>query len=167
MTKPESADLLVEIGCEELPPLSLQRLAESLYEGCRKRLEAAGIAHEAEASRVFYTPRRLAFRIAQVAARQADQVQDRKGPAVEAAFDAEGKPTAAATGFARSVGHEVEELERHKTDMGEWLFCRVEKPGQALDELIFPILEQALAELPITRPMRWSGHAFSFVRPVH
>lgn len=167
MTKTESADLLVEIGCEELPPLSLQRLAESFYEGCRNRLEAAGIAHEAETSRVFYTPRRLAFRIAQVAARQADQVQDRKGPAVEAAFDPEGRPTAAATGFARSVGREVEELERHTTDKGEWLFCRVEQPGQALDELIFPILEQALAELPITRPMRWSGHAFSFVRPVH
>lgn len=167
MTKSGAADLLVEIGCEELPPLSLQRLAESFYEGCGKRLEAAGFAHEAEASRVFYTPRRLAFRIAQVAARQVDQVQDRKGPAVEAAFDAEGKPTAAATGFARSVGREVEALERHATDKGEWLFCRVEQPGQTLDELIFPILEQALADLPITRPMRWSGHAFSFVRPVH
>jgi glycyl-tRNA synthetase beta chain len=161
------ADLLVELGCEELPPGSLRPLAQAFLDGVVGALGAAGVALDAEASRVFYSPRRLAFRLASVAGRQPDQVQERKGPAVAAAFDRDGKPTAAAVGFARSVGCEVADLEHRETDKGAWLFCRVETPGKPLSELLFPILEHALSALPIARPMRWSDHDYAFVRPVH
>lgn len=167
VTEPTRADLLVELGCEELPPGTLRQLAEAFFASVSEQLQAAGVAYDEQNSRLFYTPRRLAFRLASVADRQPDQVQDRKGPAVSAAFDKEGKPTAAAEGFARSVGRPVDELERQQTDKGEWLFCRVESPGKPLDELLYPVLEKALSRLPVAKPMRWAAHDFSFVRPVH
>jgi glycyl-tRNA synthetase beta chain len=105
--------------------------------------------------------------ISGVANSQPDQVIDRKGPALTAAFDADKQPTKAATGFARSVGKTVEELDTLKTDAGEWLYCRIEKPGLSLDGLVYPMLEKALASLPIAKPMRWASNDFSFIRPVH
>lgn len=167
MSNANNADLLIELGCEELPPKSLPLLAESLLSGFITQLEKAGISFNADASRVYYTPRRLTLLMSQVANGQPHQVLERKGPAVAAAFDADGKATPAAMGFARSVGKSVDELDTLKTEQGEWLFCKVEKPGQALSELLFPMLEKALADLPVAKPMRWADNDFSFIRPVH
>ena len=163
----ERADLLIELGCEELPPKSLTRLGETLFEGVLSQLEKAEIAFDANASKLYYTPRRLAVLVSNVAGSQPDQVLERKGPALSAAFDHEGKPTPAAAGFARSVGKDVAELETLKNDKGEWLYCRIEKPGQKLADLLFPMLEKALAALPVAKPMRWASNDFSFIRPVH
>ena len=162
-----AADLLIELGCEELPPKSLPKLGRALFDGFSDQLRKAELAFDAEASRVFYTPRRLALLMAGVAASQPDQVMERKGPAVSAAFDADKQPTPAALGFARSVAKSVEELDTLKTGQGEWLYCRVEKPGQALISMLFPMLEKALAGLPVAKPMRWASNDFSFIRPVH
>ncbi len=164
---PGSADLLIELGCEELPPKSLSRLGQTLFDGFLNQLNKAELTFNAEGSHAFYTPRRLALLISGVAAKQPDQVIDRKGPALAAAFDAENQPTPAAAGFARSVGKSVDELDTLKTDAGEWLYCRLEKPGQALDVLLYPMLEKALAALPVAKPMRWASNDFSFIRPVH
>lgn len=161
------ADLLIELGCEELPPKSLPKLGNALLAGFSAQLEKAGIKFDSSASRVFYTPRRLALLMRSVADSQPHQVLERKGPAVAAAFDADGQPTPAASGFARSVGKSVDELETLKTDKGEWLFCRVEKEGEKLAGLLFPMLEKALAGLPVAKPMRWASNDFSFIRPVH
>ena len=160
-------DLLVELGCEELPPKTLQRLARSFYDGVCKGLADAGIPFGDGNGDVFFTPRRLGFRIPQVSAKQPDQVLERRGPAISASFDADGNPTQAALGFARSVACEVGDLERQKSEKGVWLFCRVEKPGKPLVEILYPVLEKALGALPVAKPMRWSDHSFSFVRPVH
>ena len=160
-------DLLIELGCEELPPKSLPALANSLFAGFSAQLEKAGLSFNSAGSRVFYTPRRLALLMSRVAAGQADQVLERKGPAMQAAFDENGQATQAAQGFARSVGKSVDELETLKSDKGEWLFCRVEKAGEQSTELLFPMLEKTLAALPVTKPMRWASNDFSFVRPVH
>ena len=162
-----SADLLIELGCEELPPKSLSRLGNALFSEFLNQLDKAELSFNRNGSRVYYTPRRLALLISGVASGQPDQVIDRKGPALSAAFDAEKQPTAAASGFARSVGKTVEELDTLKTDAGEWLYCRIEKPGLALDALLYPMLEKALATLPVAKPMRWASNDFSFIRPVH
>jgi glycyl-tRNA synthetase beta chain len=162
-----TADLLFELGCEELPPKTLQRLAGSLYDSVCKGLTATGIELDVEENRIFYTPRRLGFLIRGVPSKQPDQVLERTGPAISAAFDSEGNPSKAAAGFARSVGMDVGQLDRKKTDKGEWLYCKIEQPGKPLSELLYPILEKALSDLPIAKPMRWSDHEFSFVRPVH
>jgi len=162
-----AADLLVELGCEELPPKALDAIRDAFFAGVMSGLEKNRIGFDPERSRAWSTPRRLAFVIAAVAARQPDQELERRGPALSAAFDAEGRPTGAAIGFARSVGRAPEALETLKTDKGEWLYCRVREAGKPLDELIYPVLEQAVRELPVPRPMRWADHDFSFVRPVH
>jgi glycyl-tRNA synthetase beta chain len=161
------ADLLVEIGCEELPPKALDELREALFSGVADELEKQLLAFDRAGSTAYSTPRRLALLLRDVAAGQQDLVQERRGPAVQAAFTADGEPTGAALGFARSVGMEVSELGRMTTDKGEWLYARVTQTGKSLDELIFPALEQAIRLLPVPRPMRWADHDFSFVRPVH
>ena len=162
-----ASDLLIELGCEELPPKSLPTLAETFYQGLVSQLEKAEFTFNRSTSRFFYTPRRLAVLVSDLAFRQPDQVLERKGPALAAAFDGENNPTPAAQGFARSVGRSVEELETLKTDKGEWLYCKVEKPGKELDELLLSMLEKALADLPVAKPMRWASNDFSFIRPVH
>ena len=159
--------LLVELGCEELPPKALDSIRQALFTAVIDGLEEQGIVFEAEGSCSFSTPRRLAVYIDQVSARQSDQDQERRGPALTAAFDGDGNPTSAALGFARSVGKEVSELDSVKTSKGEWLFAKKHVPGKPLSELIFPILEKAIKQLPVPKPMRWASHDFSFVRPVH
>ncbi|MDX1555562.1 MAG: glycine--tRNA ligase subunit beta [Xanthomonadales bacterium] len=138
-----------------------------MAQGVADRLEKANIAFDRAASRSFSTPRRLALLLAAVAGAQPDQTLERRGPAVAAAFDAEGQPTPAAEGFARSVGTDVGSLQRIKTDKGEWLYCEQHVAGQPLEALLFDILHDALRQLPIPRPMRWADHDFSFARPVH
>jgi len=160
-------DLLVELGCEELPPKALDTIREALYAGVKTGLEKQNLLFDPAGSRSFSTPRRLTVLFKDVAASQPDQDQERRGPALGAAFDSEGKATPAAMGFARSVGKEVSELETVKTEKGEWLYTKLHVPGKTLSDLIYPILEQAIKHLPVPKPMRWANHDFSFVRPVH
>lgn len=160
-------DLLVELGCEELPPLALDRLTRAFFDGVCAGLKEAGIAFDVEGSRALNSPRRMSLLLRGVAERQPDRMIERKGPSVAAAFDDDGTPTRAALGFAGSVGKSVEALERLETDKGAWLYCRIEEHGKGLDELLFPLLASSLDRLPVPRPMRWSDHEFSFVRPVH
>jgi glycyl-tRNA synthetase beta chain len=161
------ADLLIELGCEELPPRSVDALREAFSTAIISGLEKAQIDFNREACQQFSTPRRLAVLLSGVASKQPDQVIERRGPAITAAFNDAGEATPAATGFARSVGLELEDLDRIKTDKGEWLYCKQTAKGEALGDLLFGIIEAALRTLPIPRPMRWSDHDFSFVRPVH
>jgi len=158
-------NLLVEIGCEELPPKALDKLSLAFFDGVKAGLEKAGIEFDTEQSRLFNSPRRLAFRLHQVADKQADQIIKRKGPAVAAAFDADGNPTPAASGFARSVNMDVADIGR--TEDGQHLFVEIAKPGQALTSVLYPVIEDALKRLPIPKAMRWGDHKATFVRPVH
>ena len=160
-------DLLIELGCEELPPKALDAIREAFFAAVCDGLERHSLDFSRDDSRPYSTPRRIALLIASLAERQPDQVLERRGPAVAAAFDDDGQPTAAALGFARSVGKDVKALETVKTDKGEWLFCRVEQAGQTLDDVLYDILEQAIRQLPVPRPMRWGDNDFSFVRPAH
>ncbi len=162
---PESADLLFELGTEELPPTALMRLGEALRQGFVDGLDQHRLRHGD--SRFLVTPRRLAVIVESVATQQPDSQSERRGPAVQAAFDADGKPTKAALGFAASCGVEVEQLQRVSTPKGEWLvFSRLE-PGKAASELLPGIAERALTSLPIPKRMRWGSSDAEFVRPVH
>ena len=163
----DTADLLVELGCEELPPKALDAIREAFYTSVQSGLESSNIRFSPEGSRSYSSPRRLAVLFRDVAARQPDQELDRRGPAISVAFDADGKPTGAAQGFARSIGKAVSELETVETDKGQWLCARIHEPGKSLSGLIYPILELAIKQLPVPKPMRWADHDFSFVRPVH
>ena len=158
-------DLLIEIGTEELPPKALLRLSQSLEVSVRKGLEQAGLAFGTVHS--YAAPRRLAIWIEQLVTAQSDREQLRRGPALTAAFDADGNPTSGAQGFARSCGVEVEQLEKLETDKGAWLVHRALERGRETAVLIPDILVQALNQLPIPKRMRWGAGTAEFVRPVH
>lgn len=160
----QQADLLVELGTEELPPTALKSLSEAFANEVLKQVDDAGLTR-AEMD-IFASPRRLAFRIHDLAAKQPDRKVERRGPAVKAAFDGDGNPTKAATGFAQSLGLQVDDLETMETDKGAWLVARVEEKGKALSELLPGFLEQAVQRLPIPKRMRWGNRKAQFVRPV-
>ena len=161
------SEILFELGCEELPPKALDSLAESLFAGVAQGLKEKNIEFDAANSGWFASPRRLAFRLSGVAEKQPDRQVHRRGPALAAAFAEDGSPTPAALGFARSVGKSVEELEQLKTDQGQWLAATLEETGRPTAELLPDIIRQSIRKLPIPKPMRWGGHDFSFIRPVH
>lgn len=156
---------LVEIGTEELPPKSLRLLSEIFRREIERGLDSANLPHGAASA--LATPRRLAVIVEDLAIRQADQLVERRGPAVNAAFDAHGKPTKAALGFAASCGTDVESLGRLTTDKGEWLSYNAEIPGQDTAALVPAIVASALTALPVPKPMRWGDGEVEFVRPVH
>ncbi|KHF26537.1 glycine--tRNA ligase subunit beta [Solemya velum gill symbiont] len=158
-------DLLFELGTEELPPTALKRLRNALEQHFVDGLDKTGLQHGTCKS--FASPRRLALLIEDVATRQADREIEKRGPAVAAAFDADGNPTKAAEGFARSCGTSVDQLERMSTDKGEWLYYKVEEKGKDAAELLPQIAMDALNQLPIPKRMRWGASDAEFVRPVH
>jgi glycyl-tRNA synthetase beta chain len=161
----QTHDLLIEIGTEELPPKALKGLRDAFAEGVAGGLAEAGIG--AVKVHAYAAPRRLAMLCRDVPAHQPDQAVERRGPALNAAFDDDGNPTRAAQGFAASCGVAVEDLERLETDKGAWLVHRQVQPGRAAAELIPGVVEAALAALPIPRRMRWGESDAEFVRPVH
>lgn len=158
-------DLLIEIGTEELPPKALFRLAESFANNIKEALAKANFIYTNV--KFFATPRRLAVLVSELAACQPDMAVERRGPALAAAFNKEGMATAAAQGFAKSCGVEVDRLERLQTDKGAWLVFRTVQKGQSVQQLLPQFVEQALAALPIPKRMRWGTSAAEFVRPVH
>ncbi len=160
-------DFLVEIGTEELPPKALKELIKSFSITLYRELDAAGLGYDRSASQIFASPRRLAARIVNLAAFQADRTVEKQGPFVAHAFTAEGAPTPAAIGFARSNGVTIDDLQRIATDKGERLiFCANEK-GRSVMQLMPDMVEKALHELPIPKRMRWGAKRAEFVRPVH
>ena len=160
-----SKDLLIEIGTEELPPNALQRLSDAFTQGIADGLTHAGL--ETGPIQPYATPRRLAVLVREVPNAQPDREVERKGPNLKAAFDADGKPTKAVEGFARSCGVTVDDLEQQQTDKGTWLVFRSTEKGQTVPELVPDIVNQTLAKLPIPKRMRWGDSDAEFVRPVH
>ena len=158
-------NFLVEIGTEELPPKALKTLATSFADNVEAELNQAGLSFDK--IEWFAAPRRLAVKVLNLATQQPSKEIEKRGPAVSAAFDAEGKPTKAAEGWARGCGITVEQAERIATDKGEWLVHRAKIEGQPTKNLLNDIVANALAKLPIPKPMRWADKTVQFIRPVH
>ena len=158
-------NFLVEIGTEELPPKALKTLATSFADNVEAELNQAGLTFDK--IEWFAAPRRLAVKVLNLATQQPSKEIEKRGPAVSAAFDAEGKPTKAAEGWARGCGITVDQAERISTDKGEWLVHRAKIEGQPTKNLLNGIVANALAKLPIPKPMRWADKTVQFIRPVH
>jgi glycyl-tRNA synthetase beta chain len=158
-------DLLIEIGTEELPPKSLSKLSEAFLDGICTGLEKQQINYLAATP--YCTPRRLAVKIKGVDEVQADSLIEKRGPALKAAYTADGQATKAALGFATSCGVAVEDLTVLETKEGAWLVHQRQQQGRPSVEFIPNIINQALANLPIAKRMRWADLEAEFVRPVH
>jgi len=165
MSQQSHENLLIELGTEELPPKSLRQLAESFASNVEAELQKAELTFDKVSW--LASPRRLALVISNLSATQADKVVEKRGPAVSVAFDAEGNATKAAQGWARSNGITVEQAERLVTAKGEWLLFKAEVKGKKVADLIPAIAAEALAKLPIPKPMRWGATSTQFIRPVH
>jgi glycyl-tRNA synthetase beta chain len=159
------ADLLIEIGTEELPPKSLQQLMKAFAANVEALLTESRL--EFDEVIAVASPRRLSAIAVKTARRQPDRTVEKKGPPVKVAFDDAGAPTPAATAFAEKCGVGIDKLSRAKTDKGEWLVFSALEKGRKSHELVPEIVAQAVRDLPIARRMRWGSSDTEFVRPVH
>lgn len=160
-------NLLIELGTEELPPKALDELAAAFCAGVVDGLSKRGVGFAVDSAHPLWSPRRLAVRINDVELAQPEQHSERRGPAVNAAFDGDGNPSKALIGFAASSGCSIEQLEKLETDKGAWFVHRARKPGVDTASLLPTIIDEALKALPIPKRMRWGDLDLQFVRPVH
>ena len=160
-----SAELFLEIGTEEIPAGFLRPAMNDLERLLRKELDTARIAYGEV--RTLATPRRLAISIAAVASEQERQELTLSGPSVKVAFDADGNPTKAALGFARSNGVEVSELSTMETDKGSYLFLSKVIEGRPTAGLLPEVLPRVIGNIPFRKSMRWKDLDTRFARPIH
>ena len=158
-------NFLAEIGTEELPPKALKKLAVAFKDNVEQELTQAGLAFDAV--EWFAAPRRLAVKVLGLITEQPSKTIEKRGPAVSVAFDADGQPTKAAEGWARGCGITVDQAQRLTTDKGEWLYYQMVEPGKETKALLLDLVSNALAKLPIPKPMRWGDKNEQFIRPVH
>ncbi|HEX7130889.1 MAG TPA: glycine--tRNA ligase subunit beta [Rhodanobacteraceae bacterium] len=167
MVETAGKPLLIEIGCEELPIHSIDELAQAFARGVCEGLHKRGIAADVEHARALCTPRRLAVHVPAVGDSQPEQHSEALGPYVNAALDANGEPTRALLGFAQKCGVEWTRLQRINDNKGERFAHRAVQSGQPTAALLPQVVSEALAGLPIPKPMRWGDRDYAFVRPVH
>ncbi|PYR69461.1 MAG: glycine--tRNA ligase subunit beta [Acidobacteria bacterium] len=164
-------ELLIEIGCEEIPASWLPGLTRQLATHLDARLKDARLDTDAPAES-YSTPRRLTARVAKLAERQNDHEELVTGPPVSAAFKPEGEPTPAATGFAKKYGVEVGALERHETPKGIYLAYRVRQRGKATVDVLADVTGGLLRDLTFPKQMRWDAYLedgkgdLVFARPI-
>ncbi|MGZ8203328.1 MAG: glycine--tRNA ligase subunit beta [Burkholderiales bacterium] len=159
--------LLIELLTEELPPKSLALLGERFAEGIVDRLRAEDFLTDASTATNFATPRRIAVSITHVQKVQPERRIERKGPAVKSGVAANGEPTPALLGFARSCGTAPEALERVVDGKSEYFVFRSLKAGEPLDRHLDHIVGESIKSLPIPKLMRWGNCDAEFARPVH
>ena len=159
--------LLIEVGTDELPVAALPGLARALFDGVLDGLARRGIAVDRGQAKPLYSPRRLAVLLPGVATEQPEQRSEVLGPYTNIALDADGQPTRALQGFAQKAGVDWTALERTTDAKGERFVHRSVAPGAGIAALLPEVLREAIAAMPIPKPMRWGAHDHAFARPVH
>jgi glycyl-tRNA synthetase beta chain len=164
-------ELLIEIGCEEIPASWLPGLTAQMAKHLDTRLKDLRLT-PASPAEGFSTPRRLTARVAKLAERQTDFEELVTGPPETAAFRPDGEPTPAAAGFARKYGVDVPALERSKTTKGTYLAYRVRQRGKATVDVLADVMAGLLRDLTFPKQMRWDAYLedgkgeLVFARPI-
>lgn len=158
-------DLLLEIGTEEIPAAFLPQAMSDMEAMIRREFTELMISHGEV--KTMATPRRLVLSVTEVAEKQEERVMEKLGPAMKSAFDAQGNPTPAATGFARSQGVSVDSLTTVSTDKGEYIAVRKKISGQETEALLPAIMPKFIASIPFRKSMRWADFELRFARPIH
>lgn len=157
------ADLIIELGCEELPAASVMPMAKHLGSALYTALKQSELC--STQPEIFATPRRIAARFINVGERQPDTDVERRGPAKAAAFK-DGQPTKALEGFMRSAGVTVDEITTVDTPKGEWIVVKQTRAGKALSEVLADALAGVIKNMPMPKRMRWGSGTEEFLRPV-
>jgi glycyl-tRNA synthetase len=161
---PDAADLLVEIGTEELPPADLEDAIIQLQNDVPTMIDDLRLNYENVS--VLGTPRRLIVQVSSLASHQKNQNLELKGPPVDRAYKADGTPTPAAIGFARSKGIEVTDLKKKMTDGGEYLFADIHEKGRSISDILPEKLSELVAGVRFKKSMRWNESGEAFSRPI-
>ncbi len=159
----ETRDLLLEIGCEELPASFVDAALDALPGLARARLEALRVGFTSV--RAVGTPRRLALLVEGVTTAQPHLAEEVTGPPTRAAFK-DGQPTKAALAFADKLGVPVSELRRVETPKGEYLVGTRREEGRPTADLLPDLLEGVIAAIPFRKSMRWADLDVAFGRPI-
>jgi len=159
--------LLIELGTEELPVKALPGLAQALFDGVIAALDKRGITIDRTLAKPLYSPRRLAVLLPGVAGEQPPQTSEVLGPYLNIALDADGQPTKALQGFAAKAGVDWTALEKTSDAKGERFVHRATTAGAATRALLQDVLAEAMAAMPIPKPMRWGANSYGFARPLH
>ncbi len=162
--KASQADFLLEVGTEELPPGDLASALTQLEQKVPQMLKENHLAYEA--IRVMGTPRRLVVLVSGLAARQPDRTVEAKGPPAARAYDADGKPTKSAEGFARGKGIDVSDLQVQEVDGGDYVVAIIQEQGRSGVEVLGEILPELMANIRFTKSMRWNESGVAFSRPI-
>ncbi|EEG76021.1 glycine--tRNA ligase subunit beta [Dethiobacter alkaliphilus] len=156
--------LLLEIGMEEIPARFMEPALEQLEKNARAALTEARLSFGTVST--LGTPRRLTLLVADLADKQADLSEKKKGPAKKAAFDAEGNPTKAAMGFARSQGVSVDELFTEEISSVEYVFAVKNEAGGETLAILPELCTRLIRELSFPKPMFWFSKEIRFARPI-
>jgi glycyl-tRNA synthetase beta chain len=161
-----SLELLFEIGTEEIPAGYLDNAANELKALTEAALKENRISAGGEIL-AYYTPRRMTLVCAGLAERQEDYTQEVMGPPKKSAYDQEGNPTKAATGFAAKNGISIEEIQFIDTPKGEYLFVKRMIPGRPSIEVLAEVLPKLISRISWPKSMRWGDVGYPFARPIH
>jgi len=156
--------LLIEIGSEEIPARFISRGLELLRGDFIQLLDKSAIKYGSISQ--YSTPRRLAILIESVAQLQDDRTTETLGPPKKAAYDADGNPTKAALGFARSLNIAVEDLRINKTERGEYVSATIKEKGRPTVEVLSEHLPKLILSLQLPKSMRWGDSALKYFRPI-
>lgn len=161
----KQADFLLEIGTEELPPLLAINLLDQFKSALRQSFNEEQITFDRLQG--YVTPRRLALVVKGLPLNKPDYIREKRGPALQQAYDAEGRPTKACLGFARSLGIDVSNLEVVDADDRQWVVYRQSIKGELIETILPELINQVIKSLSFPRAMRWSDKPYTFIRPVH
>jgi len=161
---PETADLLVEIGTEELPSSDLEEAIFQLETAVPEMIKSLRLSFNE--IKVLGTPRRLAVHIHALSSRQEDQTRELKGPPANRSFNKDGTPTSAAIGFARSKGIDIKNLTKKVINGGEYLIAVVHDKGQSISDILPEKLTELVDGIRFTKSMRWNESGVTFSRPI-
>lgn len=164
MNNSNKRDLILEIGTEEIPARFMENTLQQMEEIVSSLFQHNRIKFDG--LEVYGTPRRLAVLVRGAAEMQEDLEEKKRGPSKKAAFDGEGSPTKAASGFAGSQGVKVEELTVEEYQGGEYVFAVKKIKGRKTKELLPDILKEAVRKITFPKPMYWESKEVRFARPI-
>ena len=160
----EPAPFLLEIGTEELPAKDLTSALSQLEQGARTMLEENRLHYQK--IKTLGTPRRLVLYVEGLAPAQEERTTLEKGPPVDRAFDADGKPTKAAQGFARSKGVSLDALKQQEIDGGVYVVAEVQESSEPADQVLSAIIPDLIGSIRFEKSMRWNQTQVAFSRPI-
>jgi len=156
------AELLLEVGCEELPATFVRKATTDLRQQVLVRLKDSNLLETGWAATELSTPRRLIVQVTGLKTRLEDREEEVRGPGVKAAFDAAGNPTGALIGFCKKFGVDAASVQKGE----QYVSITHRVPGGDASHILAAVLPEAIRALAFEKSMRWGASRMRFARPI-